>query len=206
MIIEVNRLSFFTKTIFTKKSLVRNSLYIRAMHPKAEIRPEASAIERILSLCWVGQLKVHGHRAQIHVPADPDKKIVAYTRQGTKHKKEISPAMEKEIYRLFRPKKDWNVLDAEWVKEKDRLFVFDILKKEGQILRKMKYLDRWAMLPRDFISAHVTVLPLLKDLDSCMKALRSNKPHIEGLVFKSCTSTGFSDTSIIRCRKRPELT
>ena len=63
-------------------------------------------------------------------------------------------------------------------------------------------LERWKQLPRAFLSPHVTVLPLIPDLEGCLKAIRSSEPRVEGLVFKSTRTPGFSDTSIVRCRKR----
>lgn len=178
------------------------STFIKAMHPKSEILPEPSAIEKILGMGWVGQLKVHGHRAQLHIPSEKSAKILAFNRQGKLHKKTLSAKIEKEIFRLFRPSKGWNVIDAEWLKEEEKIFVFDFLKKDGEILRKMTFPERHTLLPRAFISPHLLVLPIVRDLAACLKILASEDPHTEGLVFKSTTSAGFSDTSIVRCRRR----
>ena len=176
------------------------SSFIRAMHPKSEIRGDGEAIARILAAGWIGQMKIHGHRAQIHISSDPDHEILAYTRQGRCHTVALPPTMQKELRRLFTPEMGWNVLDTEWLKSKKKLFVFDILKQEGKTLRSLTYPQRWELLPRNFISPHISVLPLLKDVPSCLKLMESTSPHIEGLVFKSGTSSGFSDTSIVRCR------
>ena len=178
------------------------SPYIPSMHPKTEILPDPSAISKILEAGWVGQLKVHGHRAQIHIPADPREGLIVYNRQGKRHAKELSPSMTQEILRLFHPNKGWNVVDAEWLKPEKKIFVFDFLKHEGETLWLRTYPERWSFLPRAFLSPHLAVLPLLRDLTSCLKVLRSMDPHSEGLVFKSTTSVGFSDTSIVRCRRR----
>lgn len=179
-----------------------SSRFIKAMHPKSEINSDPKAIARILELGWVGQMKVHGHRAQIHISADPEAALVIYTRQGKFHTKAMPPAMVKEVRRLFRPKKGWNVIDAEWLKPKDKLFVFDFLKREGESLRALNFPDRYKLLPRHFISPHVSVLPVLRDLPGCLKVMGTRGDHVEGLVFKSTTSTGFSDTSIVRCRRK----
>lgn len=179
-----------------------SSPYIRAMHPKSEIMPEPQSLQRILAAGWIGQTKMHGHRAQIHIPADDDEQLIAYTRQGKRHGKAISPAMARELRRLFRPEKGWNAIDAEWLKDEDKLFVFDFLKHEGSVLRLRNYPDRYALLPRAFISPRISVLPLLRDLPACLKVLASKSAKVEGLVFKSATSIGFSDTSIIRCRRK----
>ena len=170
------------------------------MHPKSEIAPTEEAISRILALGWVGQMKIHGHRAQVHIPADETKPIVVYTRQGRQHSIEMPAPMVKELRRVFTPVKGYNVLDTEWLKPSKKLFVFDILKKEGEVLRGKTFSQRYALLPRAFISPSVSVLPLITDLSGCLKVLRSKGAHIEGLVFKSNRS-GFADTSIVRCRK-----
>jgi len=178
------------------------SAFIKAMHPKSEILPEASAVKQTLDRGWIGQTKMHGHRAQIHISANPDENPLAFTRQGKRHSKPLPPAMIRELRRLFRPEKGWTAIDAEWLKDDKKLYVFDLLKSEGEVLWRLTFPERWAMLPRNFISPHITVLPLLRDLPGCLKVLEKADPKNEGLVFKSSTSTGFSDTSIVRCRRR----
>jgi ATP-dependent DNA ligase len=195
-------LSILTETIFSRRAPMASSLFIKAMHPKSEIRPDSAAIAKILQAGWVGQLKIHGHRAQIHISADPKEPLIAYTRQGKRHSLALTPSMVKELRRLFTPETGWNVVDAEWLKKEEKIFVFDFLKREGELLRTKTFPERFALLPRAFLSPHLSVLPLLKDLASCQKAMESKADHIEGLVFKSTTSTGFSDTSIVRCRIR----
>lgn len=195
-------LGVFSETIFTRKVPLAASPFIKAMHPKSEIKPEAAAIIKILGLGWVAQTKIHGHRAQLHISSNESEPIIAYTRQGTHHKLGLAPKIEKEIRRLFTPSNGWNVIDAEWLKPEDKIFVFDFLRKEGKTLRAMTFPERWALLPKAFISPHLTVLPLIKDVASCQKVLETTDENIEGLVFKSSTSTGFSDSSIVRCRKR----
>lgn len=177
-----------------------SSIYIKAMHPKSEILPEPSAILRILENGWVGQTKIHGHRAQIHIPSSSKESLIAYTRKGTRHKLALSPGMVKELRRLFTPAKGWNVIDAEWLKPEEKLFVFDFLKVEGVTMTSHTYPERWALLPKAFISPHISILPLLRDLAACKKVLATQSETVEGLVFKSATSTGFSDSSIVRCR------
>src|SRR5690348_6255956 len=101
-------------TIFTRRIVLTKSLFIKAMHPKTEIRPTHEAIAKILEAGWIGQMKVHGHRAQIHVSADPDETPLIYNRHGQRHAKPITPKIAAEIQRLFRPDTGWNVIDAEW--------------------------------------------------------------------------------------------
>lgn len=170
------------------------------MHPKTEIGPTRAAVTRVLNLGWVGQLKIHGHRAQIHIPAEASKLPLAYNRHGELHKKELPELFVKELRRLFRPKKGWNVIDAEWLKKEDRLFVFDVVKLEGELLSRLTYPERWKLLPRAFISPVVSVLPMLTTVEKCMDVLESGGEHVEGLVFKSQSTRGFEDTSIVRCR------
>ena len=178
------------------------SAFIRSMHPKSEISPTLPAIEKILKSGWLGQMKVHGHRAQIHLPADPEVEPLAYTRQGQPHKKLLPPEIIAELGRLFTVQKDWTVIDCEWLKPANKLYLFDILKLDGEILRRLTYAERYALLPRDFLSPHIQTLPLLRTANKCMDLLTSPLAHVEGLVFKSPTTKGFEDSSIVRCRKR----
>lgn len=178
------------------------SVFIRAMHPKTEISPTLPAIEKILNAGWVGQIKIHGHRAQIHMSADPTEDVVAYNRQGRPHKMLLPDKMAAELRRIFEPQKGWTVIDAEWLKPEGKLFVFDILKKDDVLLRRMSYGERYKLLPRSFISPHVKTLPLVTSAAKCMDILATSEAHIEGLVFKSLNTKGFADTSIVRCRKR----
>jgi hypothetical protein len=194
--------SIFSEPFFTRRDPLAVSPFIRAMHPKTEIRPLPDSIQRTLALGWVAQLKIHGHRAQVHIPESLEKPILVYNRHGKLHRKALSPAIISELRRLFQPSEGWNVIDAEWIKPEDKLFVFDFLRKDGKVLRALTFPERWKKLPRLYLSPHLSTLPLIKDLAGCMKALQSKSESVEGLVFKSATSPGFSDTSIVRCRKK----
>jgi ATP-dependent DNA ligase len=191
----------FENTVFTQRrgDMTRSS-FLRPMHPKAEIRPTPDAIRKVLSAGWVGQLKIHGHRAQIHIPADASQEVYAYNRQGQIHKKTIPPHVLSELFRIFKPKQGWNVIDAEWMKADDKLYVFDFLKCEGEMLHRMTYQERWSLLPRAYLSPSFLTLGLLSTLEQCLHALERPEPCIEGLVFKS-SSPGFEDSSILRCRR-----
>lgn len=193
----------FEPTIFSmKRRTVSRSVFIKAMHPKTEISPTLSAVEKMLKAGWVGQMKIHGHRAQIHLSADPKEDPIAYNRQGRPHKMLLPPETVKELRRVFELESDWTVIDAEWLKPKNKLYVFDILKLNGKILRGLPYLERWKLLPRLYISRHVQTLPVITTAEKCMEVLSKEDSDIEGLVFKSGHSKGFGDTSIVRCRKR----
>ncbi|HUP57812.1 MAG TPA: hypothetical protein VM598_10200 [Bdellovibrionota bacterium] len=190
---------FETSILFPRARVIAMpSRFIRAPHPKTEIKPSAEAIRKVLGLGWVAQLKIHGHRVQLHVPADADEEIVAYNRQGQRHKKLLSPAMEKEIRRLFTPSEGYNVVEGEWLKPKELIYFFDFLKKEGKPLDRLSFAERWKLLPRAFISPHLKTLPLISKLEDCLGVLADEKDDVEGLVFKS-KSPGFADTTIVRC-------
>jgi hypothetical protein len=170
------------------------------MHPKTEIRPVREAVERVLERGWAGQLKVHGHRAQIHLPSEAGVAAVAYNRQGGVHQRRLPPSLVDELRRLFQPRTGWTVIDAEWLKATDELFVFDVIKREGQLLSALTYEERWNSLPRIPQSPVVHILPLLRTIDKCMEALADPRPMVEGIVLKALGTPGFSDTAIIRCR------
>ncbi len=194
----------FEPTLLSRRVIVPKSVFLRAPHPKSEIRPTAEAVRRVLQLGWLGQIKIHGHRAQIHISADASEEILIYNRQGQQHKKELSAPMESEIRRLLTPTEGWNVIDAEWLKPEQKIYLFDVLRRDGQVLNRMTYPERYELLPRVYLSPHLQTLPLLKTEAACLEVLEKNDEHVEGLVFKSSTSRGFSDTSVIRCRtKRP---
>ncbi|MGE3683495.1 MAG: hypothetical protein AB7G93_17365 [Bdellovibrionales bacterium] len=172
------------------------------MHPKTQISPSRVAVEKMLRAGWVGQVKIDGHRAQIHIPADPGEPPIAFNRQGKPHQKLLPDKVTAELRRLFKIECDWTVIDAEWLKSEDKLFVFDVLKLDGKILRSLTYMERWKLLPRLYISRHVQTLPLLTTTEKCMAILAQQDPTVEGLVFKAAASKGFGDTCIVRCRKR----
>lgn len=194
----------FNPTLLSGRRIVALSKFIRPIHPKTEILPNAQTIGRLLRSGWVGQLKIHGHRVQIHLPDDPAIPPIFYTRHGGLHKLKPSKAMVSEIFRVFGPVKGkgWTVIDGEWLKPKKKIFVFDLLKKEGELLHKLTYEQRFALLPKRYLSPHLQSLPLLKSLESCLEGLEDSNPIIEGLVFRALKTPGFKDTSIVRCRKQ----
>jgi hypothetical protein len=191
----------FEGTILTRRVDLPPSLFLRPMHPKSEISPTAESIRKVLDAGWVGQLKIHGHRAQLHIAADPNEPILAYNRQGQPHQKALSPLMQSELRRLFTPSHGWNVIDAEWIKDDEKLFVFDFLKRNDESLHRLRFLERWEFLPRAYISPVVQTLGVFHTLDQCLEVLGRADEKLEGLVFKS-SSPGFEDTSIVRCRRR----
>jgi ATP-dependent DNA ligase len=189
--------------LFPARRRELNPAFIKAMHPKTEIKPQLASIEKILDSGWVGQTKIHGHRAQIHIHADAAKDPVAYTRQGSIHKKLLPPEIIKELRRILRLEEGWTAIDSEWLKNENKLFIFDVLKLNDKVLGRMTYPERWKLLPRSYISRYIQTLPLLHNTAKCLEVLNAPEEYIEGLVFKSLNSVGFKDTAIIRCRKRP---
>lgn len=180
---------------------VTASKFIRAMHPKAEVPPTTAAVQKLIKLGWWGQKKIHGHRAQLHIPADPERDIHVFNRQGQLHRKLLPPVLVTELRRLFQPKTGWTVVDAEWLKGIDHLFLFDVLKRDDVVLDDWSYAERFALLPRVYASKYVETLPVLKTVEACLAVLADPAPEVEGLVFKAPETRGFVDTAIVRCRK-----
>ena len=83
----------FVPTIFSGRSaIMTTSRFIRAMHPKTDIKPDRADVAKVLKAGWWGQLKIHGHRAQIHVPSDPHADVEAYNREGQRHAPALPPS------------------------------------------------------------------------------------------------------------------
>lgn len=187
-------------TIFTRQRPLLPTRYMKAPHPKTSIKPDLVAIQRILDSGWVAQFKVHGHRAQIHIHANPQQASYVFNRQGKLHKKSLSKTLEDEIRRILQPKSDWTVLDCEWLKGDDKLFLFDILRQNGEALHHMTYEDRYERLPRIYRSPHIETLGIWKQASHGFEAIETAPAYIEGFVLKAFHTKGFSDTSVIRCR------
>lgn len=193
--------SLFEPTVFQPTWCGVSSRFLRPMHPKTEVRPDISVIKRILNRGWCAQVKMHGHRAQIHISSDPNKDLLVYNRQGALHKKTMEPKLVNALRALFSPKQGWNAIDAEWLKPEQKIYVFDYLMYQDKVLSDLTYAQRWDILPRVFSSDCIHVLPLIHSASDCMDVLNSTDEKIEGLVLKSLGTPGFQDTSIIRCRK-----
>lgn len=192
----------FESSPFARPLVLSGSSYIKAMHPKAEISPEPTAIRKVLKLGWVGQIKIHGHRAQFHISHDTAVPIKVFNRQGMPHQRKVSAEISAELRRVFQPSQGFTVLDAEWRKEENKIYVFDILKLNGQALRSFTYRERWELLPRVYKSSIIETLDLIRSYEKCIAVLNGAEDYIEGLVFKALDSPGFDDTSIVRCRRR----
>lgn len=197
--------SIFEPTIFEPKyakcfHMTLPSRFIKPIHPKTMIAPTKDSISKVIASGWWGQPKVHGHRAQIHIPSGNSPCLI-YNRKGQLHKEVLPEAIADELKRIFRPAKDWNVIDAEWLKPKQTIFVFDFLKQDGKILDNLSFAERYELLPKLYLSPYISTLPVFKTVERCMSYLSSDlPPFIEGLVFRSAFTRGFADSSIVRCR------
>ena len=176
------------------------SRYIKAPHPKTTIKPDKLAFQRILDRGWVAQYKIHGHRAQFHISSDPNQKILVFNRRGQLHKKQLPDLLQDELRRLFQPKDGWTVVDGEWLKGSDKIFLFDLLRSDGELLNKLSYGERYEMLPRVYRSEYVETLGIWKQTQNCFDAIETAPEYVEGFVLKAWNTKGFADTSIIRCR------
>ncbi|MGE0173481.1 MAG: hypothetical protein AB7T49_11860 [Oligoflexales bacterium] len=178
-----------------------DSLFIRPIHPKTEIKPDPVLMKKILSEGWWGQKKIHGHRAQVHLSANSTEGTIVYNRHGKPHGVKLSKEIEEELRRILPLKNGWSTVDAEWVKPLNKLFIFDMLKLNGQLLNTSTYEDRYQLLPQVYVSQYVETLPVISQVAKCQEVMETTDPLIEGLVFKSRKTRGFSDSSVVRCRK-----
>jgi ATP-dependent DNA ligase len=191
----------FEHTIFSGMIPMKTSAFIQAPHPKTAISPTRAAIKTVLEAGWWGQVKIHGHRAQIHIPSDPSLPVVNYTRHGSQHKVILPEQIALELRRLLAPVEGYSAIDAEWVKDEKRILLFDYLKRNGRVLSSLTYAQRYEFLPRVYRSSCIETMPVLKTLDDCLAVLASDNPLVEGLVFKSPATVGFRDSAIVRCRR-----
>ena len=180
---------------------MRASAFIKTAHPKKEIKVDISAFRRILEEGWWGQCKIHGHRAQIHLSANPAEKCLAFNRHDQLHAKELDTEIITELRRILDLQKGWSAIEAEWLKPEKKLFLFDYIKANDVILATLGYEERYQLLPRAYLSPHIATLAVLRTAEDCMAVIRDPAAHIEGLLFKSRFSQGFSNHSMIRCRK-----
>lgn len=182
----------------TWRDTLASSLYIRTPHPKTSIQPEPQAIKRILDMGWWGQAKMHGHRLQVHLHREEDP--ILYNRHGGLYGKTIHPNIIPELRRVLEIGTGWTAIEGEWVESQNKLYLFDYIKKDGKVLDGLSYEDRFALLPKLYISPSLQTLSVFKTLEQCLGLYEKRGNRVEGLVFKSTTSLGFKDTSIIRCR------
>lgn len=178
------------------------SKFIKTGHPRKELLPDPQVFRRILSEGWWGQCKMHGHRAQIHISASPEDGCFAFNRHGNLHARPLEAEMVTELRRILAPQKGWSAIEAEWLKPEKKLFLFDYIKKDDEVLSALNYEERYNLLPRLYLSPFVSTLVVLRSVEECLDMMKNPSPDVEGIVFKSRYSKGFSDLSMIRCRKK----
>jgi ATP-dependent DNA ligase len=192
-------------TMSNFKMLIRNMRkmkpdgFIKCQHPNHAIAPERSAIERVLKMGWAGQLKMNGHRLQIHI--SPQREITCYTRHGRLHTQKLSSEL-KFSFQDYADSDGYLCLEGEWLKAENQVYLFDILRYKSDTLSFQTYAERHSLLKEVFhISPHIKFLRTYKKVDDCLKILESSDAKIEGLVFKSLNTKGWPDTAIVRCLK-----
>lgn len=172
--------------------------FLKPQHPKATVMPRLDAIQRIFALGWVGQAKMNGRRAQIHIL--PGEAIQAFTRQGAPHTKPIPHEIDVLLHQWFGGTGP-TVLDAEWFPFDGKLYIFDALALDGKRLDRFSFPERHALLFKDFINPLIKVLPILKTAKEAWALLQGSDAAVEGIVLRSSASQGWPDTAIVRCRK-----
>lgn len=167
--------------------------FIKGPHPKHSVIPKPDNIQKYLGLGWIAQPKMNGYRCQVHVVND---NVILYTRQGTTHTRPFPSAIKECLLKTFS---NGDVIEGEWLFLAKEFYLFDYLKRQDKILNHLNWQERFALLPQTEGTV-ILKLPVLTDLESCMKYINNDNNKIEGLVFKG-KSRGFSDDSIVRSRK-----
>lgn len=166
-------------------------MYIKIYHPKKSMQPTRETIQTVLGAGWVAQAKKNGYRCQIH---RTDEGLKNYTRQGSLHTRQLPLEIQEQLMAVLPV---GTAVVGEWVHHEGRLYLFDLIKKDGKILDRDSYEERYKLLP-DVVGI-VSVLPLLRDTDKAFSELQ--KESNEGLVFKTLFGKITDDNSIIRCRR-----
>lgn len=94
-------------------------------------------------------------------------------------------------------------MEGEWLKSLEQIHLFDILRIENATLQFASYKERYQLLLQRFIiSPNVKIIKKMDRTEDCLKILRGEDEHIEGLVFKAENTRGWPDTAIVRCLKK----
>jgi ATP-dependent DNA ligase len=178
------------------------SPFILAPHPKTSLVPSVAQYKTYIeTLGWIAQPKINGNRIQVCIY--PDGKMLFFTRQGTIHTKPIDQQLKDKLLLHYKPNSDLTVIEGEWLPYgQQKIYLFDILKCEGQDLSGLTYLERYHLLCEagSFIYPDFRILPIIRTVDKCVEVMEDNNIEIEGLVFKS-PYPYFRDSNIVRCRK-----
>lgn len=167
-------------------------MFIKTYHPKQSMEPSLESILKVLRMGWITQAKMNGFRAQVHITQAG---VANYTRFGSLHTRPLPQAIVEALLALFPL---GTVVMGEWVQAEGKLYLFDFLKKDGQVLSRLTYAERYNLLPQGTAGA-VETLPIIVDADEAFAALMNEKT--EGLVFKNPSRVGFDSNAIIRCRR-----
>jgi len=173
--------------------------FISSQHPKNSVTPTGEQIREYLKLNWIGQAKMNGHRLQIHIT--PKGQLTCFTRQGTLHTKKLPPELEASFLQ-YVDRDGILVLDGEWIKSSDQVWLFDVLKYQGRTMMFSSYKERYGILKSIYaIAANIKLSRVLKKEKDCFKVLADPDEIIEGLVLKAWETKGWPDTAIVRCLK-----
>jgi len=176
----------------------RHPVFIRLQHPNENVPPDKESVAELLRMGWWGQKKINGFRCQTHITAKGE--MTFYTRQGRIHTRQVTDEIKEALEELI-PESGINVFDAEWQIQLNKLFVFDIYRQEGQLLRRLNFAERHNLLRENyaFLGPHIEFLPVYKSVRDCMRVLNKDDEKVEGLVFKYPSDSGWKDSSIMRC-------
>jgi ATP-dependent DNA ligase len=176
----------------------RHPVFISLQHPKNNIPSDKESVAKMIAAGWWGQKKINGYRCQIHITNKG--KMTFYTRQGNEHTRPVSEEIKETLENLI-PAKGINVFDAEWQSQLNKMFMFDIYRQEGQLLKKLTFEERYQLLRAEFgfLSPRVEFLPVYKRVSDCMRVLGKDDDKTEGLVFRYPKTPGWQNASIMRC-------
>lgn len=168
--------------------------HIKTHHPKQSLLMAKTDLAKKLEGGWIGQAKMNGVRAQVHVTEDG---LKVYNRRGSplttgKMTAEIVAC----IHANFNP---GDVFEAEWLRIRQALFLYEMVAVGGKVLDSKTYEQRYALLPQIDCLPHVKTLPILDTPEEILAAY--NDSDTEGVVFKALHTPGFKDTSVIRLTK-----
>ncbi len=173
-------------------------MFIEPQHPKANLAPTREVVASMLKRGWLAQEKINGRRLQLHI--QPCGKIFCYTRQGRQHTMVLPTSLV--AYFSNYKKFGYITLDAEWYPQKQHVYIFDILKVEGNLLDNKNLLERQEILKKLYIKSKVVrLVKCYKSVKACLKILNSSDPLIEGIVFKYFSIKGWPNQAILRCLK-----
>lgn len=184
-----------------RKRAKKVPMFIQAQHPKGELPPTEDSVSKYIRWGWWGQKKINGYRCQIHISSKSE--VFYFTRQGRLHTRKVPEIVNEQLLRHLIPTKGFNTFDAEWQRQQETIYLFDVLKLENKLLQNLTYAERYKILRKDlfFIEPNVKFLPVYKSVRQCMQVLNKDDVWVEGLVFKLPDIQGWDNDAIQRCTK-----